>query len=291
VGKDELQTPSAAITAPPIEKAVAPPSIELNAEPDAIPTKQPIIEPVIERSFSTMTISPEIASQLQKTRESGLQYNFADIPVVLDTSPMALDLQPTNVVPSSKSNITVSLFHKLDQFECHISTYEPRLESIKDSLKDLAVRLEGSLESGHESVSLKVSHERDKTALRGILWLSIIEYLTQVEKNIKTLSSRFNIPREGSILVIPPNRAFVKEKIPSKFKTFIYEKEIREQIETEALWTLGKAHDAILSLIMQPLYQGEGVAFVASESNQEMEEIALFLLLISEICGIGFSRW
>jgi hypothetical protein len=291
VEKDELQTPSSTSFTPPMEETVIKPSIELNAEPDAIPTKQPVVEPVIKRSITLEAISPEITSQLQKTRESGLQYNFADIPVVLDTSPMALDLAPNNVVPSSKSNITVSLFHKLNQFECHISTYEPRLESIKDSLRDLATRLEGNLELGHDSVSLKVSHERDKIALRGILWLSIVEYLTQVEGNIKTLSSRFNIPREGSILIIPPNRDFVKEKIPSKFKTFIYEKEIREQIETEALWTLGKAHDAILSMIMQPLYQGEGVAFVASESNQEMEEIALFLLLISEICGIGFSRW
>ena len=43
--------------------------------------------------------------------------------------------------------------------------------------------------------------------------------------------------------------------------------------------------------MLTPLVRGEGVVFVASESNQEMEEIALFLLLISELCGIGFSRW
>ena len=291
VEKNELQTPTSAISAPPLEKTVLSPSIELDAEPDAIPTKHQIVEPVVQPSITVQKVSPEITTLLQKTRESGLQYNFADIPVVLDTSPMALDLEPGSIMPSSESNITISLFHKFNQFECQISTYGPRLEIIKESFKDLATRLEGSLEISHDSVSLKVLHDRDKIALRGILWLSIVEYLTQVERNIKTLSSRFNIPRDGSILIIPPNRSFVKEKIPSKFKTFIYEKEIRDEIETEALWTLGKAHDAILSMIMQPLYQGEGVAFVASESNQEMEEIALFLLLISEICGIGFSRW
>ncbi len=291
VGRDKLQTQSSSIGTPAIEETTPPPIIELDSEPDAIPTKQPIVKPVIKRSITIEALSPGLKAKLQKNRESGLQYNFADIPVVLDTSPMALELSPTSVVPSSESNITVSLFRKRDRFEYHISTYGPRLESINDSLKDLAARVEGSLEINERSVSLGVSSENEKIALRGILWLSIVEYLTQVELNIKTLSSRFNIPREGAILVIPPNRDFIKEKIPSKFKTFIYEKEIREQIETEALWTLGKTLDAILSMIMQPLYQGEGVVFVASESNQEMEEIALFLLLISETCGIGFSRW
>ena len=291
VGKEELQTSTSSISAPPVKETSPPPSIQLSAEPDAIPTRQTSVEPMVAQSFSTETMSPEIASQLQRTRESGLQYSFADIPVVLDTSPMTLDLSPTDIVPSSESNITVSLFRKSNKFACHIATYGPRLESIAGSLKDIGEKIEGTVEIHHNSVSLVVPHERDKIAVRAILWLSIVEYLTQVDLNIKTLSSRFNIPKDGSILIIPPNRDFVKEKIPSKFKTFIYEKDVRAQVETEALWTLGKALDAILSMIMQPLYQGEGVAFVASESNQEMEEIALFLLLIAETCGIGFSRW
>ncbi|MHA2094769.1 MAG: hypothetical protein ACW98F_09110 [Candidatus Hodarchaeales archaeon] len=291
VGKNELKSPTLSVSAPTVEKAASSPNIQLAAEPDAIPTIQPEIKPITTSSIIPQVLSPEIASQLQKTRESGLQYNFADIPVVLDTSPMTLDLLPADVVPSSESNISISLFRKLDQFACHISTYGPRLESIAESLQDIAAKLEGRIEIHQNSVSLEVAHEQDKTALRAVLWLSIVEYLTQVDLNIKTLSSRFNIPKEGAILIIPPNREFVREKIPSKFKTFIFEKEIRDKIETEALWTLGKALDAILSMIMQPLYQGEGVAFVASEFNQEMEEIALFLLLISETCGIGFSRW
>ncbi len=291
VEKEELQTPTSALSAPPVEKTTIRPDIQLSAEPDAIPTKTIVEKPVIKPSIPVSEISSKITAQLQKTRESGLQYNFADIPVVLDTSPMALDLTPAEVIPSSESNITVSLFHKLDQVVCQISTYGPRLEGIAESLKDIATKVKGKVEINHSSVSLEAPIEHDKVAVRGTLWLSIVEYLTQVELNIKTLSSRFNIPREGSILIIPPNRDFVREKIPSKFKTFIYEKEIREQVETEALWTLGKALDAIISMIMQPLYHGEGVAFVASESNQEMEEIALFLLLISETCGIGFSRW
>jgi hypothetical protein len=291
VGKEEVQTSNSTISAPSVEKTLSRADIQLSAEPDAIPTKLKVEETVIKPSTPSVKVSSKIATELQKARESGLQYNFADIPVVLDISPMALDLTPADVVPSSESNITISLYQKLNHIIYQISTYGPRLESIAESLKGIATRVKGKIEINQNSISLEAPVEHDKVILRGILWLSIVEYLTQVELNIKSLSSRFNIPREGSILIIPPNRDFVKEKIPSKFKTFIFEKEIRDQVETESLWTLGKALDAILSLIMQPLYHGEGVVFVASDSNQEMEEIALFLLLIAETCGIGFSRW
>ena len=83
----------------------------------------------------------------------------------------------------------------------------------------------------------------------------------------------------------------MKEKIPSKFLTFLEESDIRTKNEQEALWTLGKTQEEILSVLLKPLKQGEGVVFVTSDDNKEMEEIALFLLLISEVCGIGFSRW
>ncbi|MHA2111874.1 MAG: hypothetical protein ACW98W_10350, partial [Candidatus Hodarchaeales archaeon] len=127
------------------------------------------------------------------------------------------------------------------------------------------------VEKHERYVSIEALMDRQHIALRGILWLSVVEYLTQVEMNIKTLSKRFNIPNEGSILIVPPKRDFIQAKIPSKFTTFINEKEIREANETEALWTLGKTLDMILALMMKPLSQGDGVAFIASDSNQEMD--------------------
>jgi hypothetical protein len=203
-----------------------------------------------------------------------------------------MSLSPTKPVPTNDLDITVSLFlGGGNHFVIHVYTHQARLNSIKISLDDIAARIEGKVRVFNEYVSLEGAIDRQKIALRGVLWLSVVEYLTQVEMNIKTLSSRFNVPREGAILIIPPKRDYVREKIPSKFTTFIQESDLREEYETEALWTLGKTLDIILSRILIPLSKGGGVAFVTSESNQEMEEIALFLLLVSEICGIGFSRW
>jgi hypothetical protein len=292
VEKTELKAGKTEISVPRVEVGGVVPSIELSAEPDAIPTPHHVVTEKVAPVRPIGGISPDLISELQKTRQEGVQYVFEDIPIVLDLAPLSLSLSPKHPVPTNDLDITISLFQGEDNhFVIHVYTHPARLDSLKDSLEDLSARIEGKVEKHERYVSVEALMDRQKIALRGILWLSVVEYLTQVEMNIKTLSKRFNIPNEGSILIVPPKRDFIQGKIPSKFTTFINEKEIREANETEALWTLGKTLDMILALMMKPLSQGDGVAFIASDSNQEMEEIALFLLFISEICGIGFSRW
>jgi hypothetical protein len=291
VESSEVQTPAPAISPPPINTTTASPSVELAAEPDAIPTPR-VLQGVIQPPVSTEVVSPDLFSQLQKTREEGFQYRFDDFPVVLDLAPYELNFKSKKAVPTADLDITISLFKEEDdKFTIHFYTHFARLNSIKESFEDISSRIGGNVEIHENYVSLESPIVNQKTAVRGVLWLSIVEYLTQVEMNIKSLSSRFNIPRDGSILIIPPGRDFVKAKIPSKFQTFIYESEVRKEHESEDLGTLGSTLDTILSKILAPLVRGEGVVLVASDSNQEMEEIALFLLLISELCGIGFSRW
>ncbi|MHA2239917.1 MAG: hypothetical protein ACXAB2_16375 [Candidatus Hodarchaeales archaeon] len=289
-GKDIVVTMSAPVMhklrdLAPKSREIEPTKIEsLLVQPEKI-SRQPTYPEVSELTTQTL-------ERLQRTREDGLQYKFDDLPIVLDLAPLAMSLSPTKPVPTNDLDITVSLFlGGGNHFVIHVYTHQARLNSIKISLDDIAARIEGKVRVFNEYVSLEGAIDRQKIALRGVLWLSVVEYLTQVEMNIKTLSSRFNVPREGAILIIPPKRDYVREKIPSKFTTFIQESDLREEYETEALWTLGKTLDIILSRILIPLSKGGGVAFVTSESNQEMEEIALFLLLVSEICGIGFSRW
>jgi len=292
VEKSEQEAEKQRISIPRVEVGTSIPSIELSSEPDAIPTPERLIIEKVEQVSSDDSISSDVLSRLQKTRQDGLQYTFDDIPIVLDLAPLALSLSPEHPVPTNDLEITISLFQGKDNhFVIHVYTHPARLNSIKESLEDLSSRIEGKVEMHERYISVEALIDRQQVALRGILWLSVVEYLTQVEMNIKTLSKRFNIPNEGSILVVPPKRDFIRDKIPSKFTTFINESEIREVNETEALWTLGKTLDIILALMMKTLRKGDGVAFIASDSNQEMEEIALFLLLVSEICGIGFSRW
>jgi len=268
VEKTELVVEKPGISVPRVEVDTSIPSIELSAEPDAISAPEPVVTEKVDQVSSAEGMSSEGISRLQKTRQDGLQYIFNDIPIVLDLAPQALSLSPKHPVPTNDLEITISVFQGDDNhFVIHVYTHPARLNSIKDSLEDLSSRIKGKVETHERYISIEALIDHQQVALRGILWLSVIEYLTQVEMNIKSLSKRFNIPNEGSILIIPPKREFVKAKIPSKITTFIDESEIRGQNETEALWTFGKTLDIILALMMEPLSQGDGVAFITSDSN------------------------
>ncbi|MHA2226047.1 MAG: hypothetical protein ACXAC8_12625 [Candidatus Hodarchaeales archaeon] len=286
VGKTEIQhmTPSSEVA---LNETV-----ELSAEPDAIPIKHQVIEPEIIESIQKKDTSTVDTAQLEELRGKGFEYQFNSIPLTLDTTPLVSSIPETEVLPINESNITIRLFPRgYEHFSIHIYCIHDRLSSLKDSIKDISDRIGGEIHQRENHIQLLGMNEKLKTAVRGLLWLSVVEYLSQVKMKTFSLAVDFDIPKEGSILIIPPDKNYIQDKIPSKFKYFVEETEIRNKNEQEAIWTLGKTQDEILSLLMKPLKQGDGVVFVAANNNQEMEEIALFLLLVSEVCGIGFSRW
>ena len=92
-------------------------------------------------------------------------------------------------------------------------------------------------------------------------------------------------------MLIPPGREFVRQKLPSQIMEIVEEDRIISEIETEQIQTVAKAVDTLLKRLVAPLRYGHGVALIPRKESQEMAEITLFLLLISEISGIGFSRW
>ena len=280
------------------------PKIEISAEPDSVsiiadqlhPEPDVITEteakPTTLRPIPSQKVSTEVLARLDNARKSGLAYKFDGLPIILDTAPYAISISESQILDYDGKNIEIRIFQGVDNhFAIHVYTAEDRLAAFKETLEDLSVRIGGDIQLRYNHVLIEGLIDKIQIALRALLWLSIVEYLTQTQLKRFELSPRFKIPRDGSILVIPPYRDYVKEKIPSKFSKFIEETDMRKLLEQEALWTLGKTQDTILSTILAPLRKGEGVVFVTSDSNKEMEEIALFLLLISEICGIGFSRW
>ncbi|MFX1282322.1 MAG: hypothetical protein ACFFB5_01650 [Promethearchaeota archaeon] len=269
-------------------------TLELVAEPDAIPeeTQKLVTKPIETIPVRHVDVDSDVLARLDESRRRGFEYRLDSVPLIIDTTPYVINMPETQNLPFQESSITIRLFQERNgHFVIHIYTFLDRLSALRNSLEDLSIRIGGETHLRENHVSLEGPIDKQQLVLRALLWLGIIEYLTQVEIKLQKLPRLFEIPNEGSILIIPPKREYIKEKIPSKFQNFVEELKIRNQIEQEELWTLGKAQNEIISQIMSPLKHGEGVVFIASENNQEMEEIALFLLYVSEICGIGFSRW
>lgn len=274
------------------------PEVELNkifelvADPDSVPekTQEMIPEPI--DTIPVESVDSDVLVRLDETRRNGFEYRFDSIPLVFDTAPYVINIPETQSLSFQESTVTLRLFPPRERyFVIHFHTTPNRLSALRDSLEDLSIRIGGETHLRETHVSLVGPIERLYGTLRALLWLGIVEYLSQVKMKLQKLPEILEIPKEGSILIIPPKREYIREKIPIKFRSFIEETDIRNHFEQEDLWTLGKCQNEILSHLMTPLKQGDGVVFVASEDNQEMEEIALFLLYVSEICGIGFSRW
>ena len=193
-------------------------TVELAADPDAIPE---VVEEEIPEVIQVVTSTPakivprtpavshDVTALLEEKRKTGFLYQFESIPLVFDTSPFEVNLPDSQSLPYEEGKIAISLFTSGENhFAVRIYTANNRLPALKDSLEDLSVRFGGESHLREDHVLLEGPFERIHMTLRAVLWLCIVEYLTQVQMKIQPLSDQFVIPKEGSILIIPPQRFY-----------------------------------------------------------------------------------
>lgn len=241
-----------------------------------------------------LPVDEEILLRINRAKERGSEYKFKGLPLVLDTSPNAVGSPEIINMPLeySTKDIKIQVLPTIDRSaRIHVFVVPERLEPFKAFTEDLVMRNNSEVFIDGNHVVILTDVDNLRSIIRSLLWLGVVEYLSQVQLGLQERSKIFDISMEGSILIIPPKRDYVKGKIPTKFKTFIEEELVFKEYEEEALWTIGVYVDSLTQRLITPLHSGEGVVFISRDLNQEMEEIALFLLLISEVCGVGFSRW
>ncbi|MHA2298718.1 MAG: hypothetical protein ACXAEU_07535 [Candidatus Hodarchaeales archaeon] len=209
----------------------------------------------------------------------------------------------TNVSPYLSGHSTPYEIPDTDRLELHVMAPENneiaflvnvgplRVNEFIQSIRDISERVSGDIMTRNSTVIFKTPEHTFYTAYRGLLWSLIIEYISQIQLNVKRRTEALDFPNEGSIMLIPPGREFIRQKLPSQIMEIVEEDRIINEIETEQVQTVAKAMDTLLKRLVAPLRYGHGVALIPRKESQEMAEITLFLLLISEISGIGFSRW
>jgi len=166
-----------------------------------------------------------------------------------------------------------------------------RVNEFVQSIRDISERVSGDILTRNNTVIFKTPENTFYTAYRGLIWSLIIEYISQIQLNVKRRTESLDFPNEGSIMLIPPGREYIRQKLPSQIMEIVEEDRIINEIETDRVQTVSKAIDTLLKRLVAPLRYGHGVALIPRKESHEMAEITLFLLLISEISGIGFSRW
>lgn len=169
-----------------------------------------------------------------------------------------------------------------------------RHQPFENTLQDLAERLTGEVQSeGAGRFTLKFPQPVFYMSFRNVLWSVMVEYAYAVQLGSRVKTSLFDLPNEGSICLIPdgltPER---RKQLPSQIVDVFEEDKLIEEIEqTTHPLEIARSIDAMLLKLVEPLNYGHSVGLVPRESSQELPLIMEFVLAMSEICGIGWSRW
>ncbi len=238
----------------------------------------------------------EQAAKLKKAISEGWLYEFESLPLVVDFSPYHSGVVPPKsyrnsyagkedwlilqVLPPESGKTTIRFFLPSQRLRTAMSTME--------SLTDL---YNAQLIPEENCLVISVPAGKLTFAIRSVIWAAIVEYLDQVNYGLKERTDTFRFPNEGTIMLIPPRREFIREKLPKKIVKIVYQDELHQKYETKEFWTVARAIDKTIQELAEPLHQGKGVAFKLQDDGLEEEQVTLFLLVVSEVTGVGWSRW
>ncbi|MFW9917228.1 MAG: hypothetical protein ACFFGZ_16610 [Candidatus Thorarchaeota archaeon] len=192
--------------------------------------------------------------------------------------------------------IILRIFEKSkDQYEFEVALHPDRAVDIKPGLDDIISRFSGRPDESYPAnLVFSVSAEKVSNVIRGLAWTAITEFLRQMHEKLAPPSEALLFLNEGSIMLIPPKRRFDPKQLPSQILKIIKEQEVEvataEKVSNRLLLEGATVDQSIMELVV-PLKQGAGAAFVPRDTSEEMPEIMLWLLTISEVSGVGFSRW
>jgi hypothetical protein len=192
--------------------------------------------------------------------------------------------------------IVLRIFEKSkDHYEFEVALHPDRAVEIKPGLDDIISRFGGKPDESYPAnLVFSVSTEKVSNVIRGLAWTAITEFLRQMHEKLASPSEALLFLNEGRIMLIPPKRRFDPKQLPSQILKIIKEQEVEvgtaEKVSNRLLLEGATVDQSIMELVV-PLKQGAGAAFVPRDSSEEMPEIMLWLLTISEVSGVGFSRW
>ncbi len=293
----ELQLPdlsSLEETTPPSSTEIVSPPPASTTEPSALPAATPP-SPVAPKEI-VGKLSDEQLTKLRRAISEGWLYKLETVPLIVDFSPYHSGVSPPpgykdpylkdkdklilQVLPPESGKITVRFYLP-----------EQRIRAALSSMDSLAEGHDAQLTAEQDHITITVPAEKFTFAIRAIIWSAVVEYLDEVSYGVKERNDTFRFPNEGTIMLIPPKRDFVKEKLPKKIAKIVYQDAMHQQHETKDFWTVARAIDVTIKELTEPLHQGKGVAFKLQDDSLEEEQITLFLLVVSELTGVGWSRW
>ncbi|MHA2362460.1 MAG: hypothetical protein ACXAC7_00785 [Candidatus Hodarchaeales archaeon] len=248
----------------------------LSSSTSTTSTQEYIISKIIDNDVSTLEIS---------------QYS-----ILLDSSQIFIDARPyiTNEelpVPKYAPSIQIAP-QRGENVIFSIILTQGRNPIYETLLEDIAKLITGTINQIPRGFTLTISKQTFYVAFRSLVWSLIVEYAALVQEKLRPKTNILDIPNEGSICIIDILTPERRQQLPSQIVEIHQEEELIKEFEIDDNPVrISQSIDALLKKLSNPLRYGHGVGLVLRENSLELPLIMQFILTLSEICGIGWSRW
>ena len=157
-----------------------------------------------------------------------------------------------------------------------------------DTCKSLQeqVNIEFTGEDGFFQIITNDSYLFD--VLRVAIWSAIIEIIYAIQNGDLELPFILNISNKSNLCIILELSPERRKQLPSQIEKIIEEEKFFNGTDIK---DLVNSFDNVLFALSHALNTRKGVGLVLRKNSKELSLVLEFVLTLSEICGIGWSRW
>jgi hypothetical protein len=205
--------------------------------------------------------------------------------IYFDFSSFRLGINPEQITFRPSIQI-VRINNDMTRFIVRISPLKHQwFQEICENLKK-QINIEFRGENGDFDISTSNEHMFD--VFRVSIWSSIIIITYAIQKGEIDLPEIFNITNDSNLCLILDLTPERKKQLPSQIEEIIEEE---KQLHGTGVEDLVKSIDSTILAISNAMKKHKGVGFVLRKNTKELPLILEFILTLSEMCGIGWSRW
>ncbi len=157
-----------------------------------------------------------------------------------------------------------------------------------DILKTLSETIELEYQGDKGVFEITTNNNNLNNVFRISIWSAIIEMTYAIQNGERELPDIFNITNKSNLCIIldlPPER---RKQLPSQIEDIVEEEKL---LQGSGVEDLIKSLDKTLVTLSNALKSKKGVGFVLRKDSNELPLVLEWVLTLSEISGIGWSRW
>ena len=205
--------------------------------------------------------------------------------IYFDFTPFRLGLQPEPI--SYRPSIQIVRINN-DTSQINVKISPTKHDWFSDICKNLQKEIDLEFTGNEGIFEITTNNLNLNDILRMTIWSSIIGMIYSIQSGEIDMPDIFNISNKSNLCVILDLTAERKKQLPSQIEVIIEEE---KQSQGTGVEDLVNSFDTTLVALSNALKTKKGVGFVLRKNSKELPLVLEFVLTLSEVSGIGWSRW